>query len=230
MSDRAEDLKNIDLDLEKLPMERALGVHWCIQSDTFLFRITLKDRPCTRRGILSTVSSILDPLGFVAPVLLEGKSILQDLCRDGVDWDDPIPGVIKARWEKWRNDLPLLQDFSIPRCFKPDDFGSIVKKELRHFSDASTKGYGQCSYLRLRDDSGRIHCSFVAGKSRVTPLKPVTIPRLELQAAVTSVKVGLQLRRELSLIDVHEFFWSDSKVVLGYIANESRRFHVFVAN
>lgn len=64
----------------------------------------------------------------------------------------------------------------------------------------------------------------------MTPLKPVTIPRLELQAAVTSVKVGLQVRRELRLTDVHEFFWSDSKVVLGYIANERRRFHVFVAN
>ena len=82
ISDRADDLKNIDLDLDKLPMERALGVHWCIQSDTFQFRLTLKDRSCTRRGILSTISSIFDPLGFVAPILLEGKSILQDLCRD----------------------------------------------------------------------------------------------------------------------------------------------------
>ena len=229
--DRADDLKSINLDLDKLPMERALGVQWCIQSDTFQFRIALKDRPCTRRGILSTVSSIFDPLGFIAPVLLEGKSILQDLCRNGVDWDDPIiPEGIRARWERWRTELHVLQQFSIPRCFKPDDFGTVVKKELHHFSDASTKGYGQCSYLRLQDDSGRIHCAFVAGKSRVTPLKPVTIPRLELQAAVTSVKISQQIRQELSLDDVQEFFWSDSKVVLAYIANESRRFHVVVAN
>ena len=231
MIDRADDLKNINLDLDKVPMERAVGVQWCIQSDTFQFRIALKDRPCTRRGILSTVSSNFDPLGFIAPVLLEGKSILQDLCRNGVDWDDPIiPDVIRARWERWRTELHVLQHFSIPRCFKPDDFGAVVKKELHHFSDASTKGYGQCSYLRLQDDSGRIHCAFVAGKSRVTPLKPVTIPRLELQAAVISVKISQQIRQELSLDDVQEFFWSDSKVVLGYIANESRRFHVFVAN
>ena len=126
--------------------------------------------------------------------------------------------------------LHVLQRFLIPRCFKPENLGTVVKKELRHFSDASTKGYGQCSYLRLQDDSSRIHCSFVAGKSRVTPLKPVTIPRPELQAAVTSVKINHQIRQELSLDDVQEFFWSDSKVVLGYIANESRRFHVFVAN
>ena len=99
-------------------------------------------------------------------MLLEGKSILQDLCHNGVDWDDPIiPDVIRARWERWRTELHVLQHFSIPTCFKPDDFGAGVKKELHHFSDASTKGYGQCSYLRLQDDSGRIHCAFVAGKS-----------------------------------------------------------------
>ncbi|KAK2552458.1 hypothetical protein P5673_026545 [Acropora cervicornis] len=94
-------------------------------------------------------NSIFDPLGFIAPVLLEGKCILQDLCRNGVDWDDSI----------------IPEHFSIPRCFKPDDFRTVVKKELHQFSDASTKGYGQCSYLRLKDDSGRIHCAFVAGKS-----------------------------------------------------------------
>ena len=229
-SDRAEGVKNIDLDLDKLPMERALGVFLCIQSDSFQFRLELKDRPCTRRGILSTIGSIFDPLGFIAPLLLEGKGIIQDLCRCGVDWDDPIPDVVKARWERWRLELHVLQSFSVPRCFRPEDFGKVVKKELHHFSDASTKGYGQCSYLRLTDDSNNVHCSFVMGKSRVTLLKPVTIPRLELQAAVTSVKVSQQLHRELDLSDTQDVFLSDSKVVLGYIANESRRFHVFVAN
>lgn len=121
------------------------------------------------------------------------------------------------------------QSFSVPRCFHPKDFGKVVK-ELHHFSDVSTKGYGQCSYLRLIDNSNNVHCSFVMGKSRVTPLKPVTIPRLELQATVTSVKVSQQLHWELDLSDTQEVFWSDSKVVLGYVANESRRFHVFLAN
>ena len=76
MIDRAGDLKNINLDLDKLSMERAPGVQWCIQSDTFQFRIALKDRPCTRGRILSTDISIFDPVGFIAPVLLEKKSIL----------------------------------------------------------------------------------------------------------------------------------------------------------
>ena len=80
LEDRAEEIKNIDLDQDVLPIERALGIQWCIENDCFNFRITLKDKPCTRRGMLSTVSSIFDPLGsVVAPVSLEGKKMLQEL-------------------------------------------------------------------------------------------------------------------------------------------------------
>ena len=77
---------------------------------------------------------------------------------------------------------------------------------------------------------GKIHCTFVFGKARVTRLKPITIPRLELAAAVVSVRVSEQLRRELSLGEIEETFSTDSQVVLGYIASESRKFHIFVAN
>lgn len=213
-----------------MPIERVLGIQWCIEKDSFQFRIVLKDRPCTRRGILSTVSSIYDPLGFVAPLLLEGKKILQDLCREKADWDDPVPENIKARWERWRAELPSLEELSIPWCYKPSNFGRIASAELHHFSDTSTQGYGQCSYLRLTSKKGYIHCSFVIGKARVAPLKPVTVPRLELTAAVVSVKTSASLQLELDYEGVEEVFWTDSKVVLGYIANETRRFHIFVGN
>ena len=230
IEDRAEGIKNIDLDQEALPLERALGVQWRVEGDSFQFRITLKDRPFTRRGILSTVSSIYDPLGFAGPTLLEGKKILQELCREKADWDDTVPDDIKVLWDKWRRELPTLEKLSVPRCYKPTDFGRIVNAELHHFSDASIHGYGQCFYLRLKNDQGRIHCSFVLGKARVTPLKPVTVPRLELTAAVVSVKSSEQLQRGLDFEDLEDVYWTDSKVVLGYIANETRRFHVFVAN
>ena len=147
-----------------------------------------------------------------------------------MDWDDPIFEAIKSRWLKWKTELPLIEHLAVPRCYKPKDFAYVVNKELHHFSDASVKGYGQCTYLRLKDDKGRIHCSLVLGKARVTPLKLVTIPRLELTAAVVSAKVSEQLRRDLQYEEIEEVFWTDSKVVLGCIANESRRFHVFVAN
>lgn len=176
------------------------------------------------------MSSIYDPIGFVAPLLLQGKSILQELCSLQLDWDDPIPEDAKTRWEKWRMELMKLQSITIPRCYKPKDFGQVVRAELHHFSDASVRGYGQCSYLRLVDDANKVHCAFVMGKSRVAPLKPVTIPRLELTAAVCSVRISQQIHRELEYRIDKDFFWTDSKVVLGYISNESRRFHVFVSN
>ena len=184
-------------------------------------RITLQDTPLTRRGILCIISSIYDPLGFVAPVLLVGKQLLQELCRDKVDWDDPVPDHIRARWEKWRSELLLLNDFKVQRCFKPTEFGPVKSIELHHFSDASTSGYGQCSYIRLLNVQEEVHCELVMAKSRVSPLKSVTIPRLELTAALVSVKVSTMLHKELEYEKIVDVYWTDSKVVLGYINNEA---------
>jgi hypothetical protein len=111
-----------------------------------------------------------------------------------------------------------------------ENFDSFKTIELHHFSDASEKGYGQCSYIRAMSNSGEISCSFVMGKSRVAPKRMLSIPRLELQAAVLSVKMAHVIRSELKIHNPSEYFWTDSKIVLGYISNEARRFHTFVAN
>ena len=92
------------------------------------------------------------------------------------------------------------------------------------------ESYGQCCYLRLIDDLDQAHCSFIVGKARVTPLKHQTIPRLELAAATTSAKISEFVRNELKYPEMKEFFWTDSRVVLGYINNEAKRFNVYVAN
>ena len=118
----------------------------------------------------------------------------------------------------------------VQRCLVPVGFEEAKTTELHHFSDASTTGYGQCSYLRLVNDKDEVHCAFVMGKSRVTPLKPITIPRLELSAALVSVKVSCMLHDELDYDNIVDVFWTDSKVALGYITNDARRFQVFVAN
>ena len=120
---------------DRLPIERALGVQWCVETDTFQLRITVQDTPLTRRIILSTVSSVYDPLGFVSPVLLVAKQILQELCKDGVEWDDPISEQIRTRWEKWRRELFLLNDVTVRRSFKPNGFQQLKSVELHHFSD-----------------------------------------------------------------------------------------------
>ena len=93
--DRAKEIKGLDLSIDKLPIERALGVHWCIELDAFKFRIELKDKPCTRRGILATISTIFDPLEFIAPVVLVGEQLLQEICH-GKGWDEPIDGEVLA--------------------------------------------------------------------------------------------------------------------------------------
>ena len=91
-------------------------------------------------------------------------------------------------------------------------------------------GYGQCSYVRLINEHDQVHCSFVVGKARVTPLKYKTVPRMELAAATTSARMSEFMRNELEYPEIQESFWTDSRVVLGYIHNEAKRFHVYVAN
>ena len=113
---------------------------------------------------------------------------------------------------------------------KPDHFGKVVNVSLHHFSDASELGYGQCSYIRIVNEIGKVHCSLLLGKSRVVPTKFISIPRPELNAAVLSVKKACLLKKELKLEEIKEWFWTDSKVVIGYIKNYARRFKTFVAN
>ena len=163
-------------------------------------------------------------------MLLNGKAILQELCSNNIGWDEPVSEEVRNRWFKWKCELAKIENLSIPRCYRPADFGRPVETVLHHFSDASFKGYGQCSFLRMVNAEGKVHCSFVMGKSRVAPIKSITVPRLELTAAVLSVQVSEQLKRELDIKLSGEVFWTDSKVVLGYIGNSVRRFHVYVAN
>ena len=227
-SERAAQVK--DLDFDKAPIERALGVRWNVSSDTFGFAIVIKDRPLTRRGILSIISSIYDALGFVAPFILTAKLILQDLCRLKLGWDDKIPEEFQNRWHAWLSDLPQLEQLAIDRCFKSSEMKEITSVQLHHFSDASQQGYGAVSYIRIADNSGKTKCSFVMGKSRLAPIKLVTIPRMELSAAVVSTKLERMLRNELSISIDQSFFWTDSTCVLRYIENKDKRFQTFVAN
>ncbi|KAJ8361824.1 hypothetical protein AAFF_G00418650 [Aldrovandia affinis] len=160
---------------------------------------------------------------------LPDNKILQQMCRDKLSWDDALPDDLRPLWEFWLQDLQNLAGVKIKRCYIPSSF-EVQRYELHHFSDASVSGYGECSYLRAVSASNEVHCSLVMGKSRVAPTKVTTIPRLELSAAVVAVRTSDMLKKELEVDCLREFFWTDSKVVLGYINNEARRFHVYVAN
>ena len=131
--------------------------------------------------------------------MLKGRLIIQQLCRDKLDWDDPIDEQSANEWMKWRHDLEAVKGINTARCYKPRSFGEIVNCTLHHFSDASESGYGQASYLRMVDDKDEVHCCLVFGKSRVAPIKYISIPRLELTAATLSVKVSKMLKEEFDM-------------------------------
>jgi len=173
---------------------------------------------------------VYDPLGIVTLEILCRKLILQDLCRQNVDWDDPVPEEIHPRWERWRNELPLLEDVSIQHCFKPPGFGKVVQTEVHSFSEASQSGIGQVSYLQIVNENKDVHVSFLMSKARVAPIKPLSIPRMELTAAVVSVNVTAMLERELDYTSLQSVYYTDSEVMIAYIHNDARRFHVYLGN
>ncbi len=229
-SDKAKEVQAVGLSKDALPSERALGVLWCIESDSFKFRIKVQEKPVTRRGILSTVSSIYDPLGFLSPFTLPAKSLLQQLIKEKLTWDEPVPDKLAQKWFAWLSDLKQLSTFTVSRCLKPAGFGDVATAQLHHFADTSESGYGTVSYLRLTNYEGQMHCAFMLGKSRVAPLKQMTIPRVELTAAVVAVNIDKMMKRDVQMELQESVYCTDSTTVLKYIENTSRRFKTFVAN
>ncbi|XP_067950006.1 uncharacterized protein [Watersipora subatra] len=214
-------VQDVDFLPDKLPEQRMLGLQWAMSGDTFKFINNIKEKPQTKRGILSVVSQLFDPLGFLCPFILLGKNILQKVTKLNVGWDDDINGELKELWLKWVAELAFLDQIQIPRCLKAANFGETVRIELHHFSDASDHGIGAASYIKLIDDQGNVHTTLLAGKSKVIPSKQqVTISRLELLGAVAATKLAKMLRTELNMHIDGEYFWTDSKIVLGSRPNE----------
>ena len=224
-------IKNLDLD--KLPIERALGQQWNIDTDTFSVKTSLPSgRPGndTRRGCLSILSSIVDPLGMIGPVLLPARRVLQRTWQLKLHWDEKLPEDLLKDWNKWKEDLTLLNHVSVPSCYFPGGCPLNATFQLHHFSDASEVGYGTVSYLRRETADGRVDCTFVVAKSRTVPLQFVSVPRLELQAATIAVRMDRLILKEIDLAMSASFFWTDSKITLQYINNGTRRFKTYLAN
>ncbi|XP_068246538.1 uncharacterized protein [Palaemon carinicauda] len=218
-----------NLDKESL-MTGALRMLWDLKEDSFKFSIELKDNPFTRRGLLSTISSLYGPFRLLSPIILPAKKLLQELCHvESLDWDERIPDEPAERWQHWIQGLHLLEQLSIPKCFKSSWFGNVTGSSLVLFSDASTFGYGVAAYLVLHDGN-QVQSNLVMGKSRVSPKKVVNIPRLELTAATVSVKVAQHILKELEFTVGKVVYYTESTTVLHYIHSNTERFPVFVAN
>ncbi|XP_043226749.1 uncharacterized protein LOC122383931 [Amphibalanus amphitrite] len=219
----------LDLTEAELPTQGALGVVWDAERDSLSFRFRDSSVPMTKRGVLQRTASIFDPLGIAAPFVIRAKMFMQQLWTKQLDWDDELDREEQKEWEEWLQELPALRNISVPRCLRPTSSDTIAR-ELHVFCDASEGAFGAVAYLRTTSPDSTHHCSFIMSKTRVAPLKRLSIVRLELQAAVLAVRLVDALQKEIPDQVKKVTYWSDSRVVLQYISNESRRFHTFVSN
>ena len=174
--------KYINLDFDSLNAERTLGLVWVIEKDIFTFNPKIKESENTKRGILSTIASIFDPLGIVTPSLIEPKYIIQQLWKEKVDWDEEIPFQWNKRWEAWKKEIENISMVSVPRWFGFHKKATNII-QLHIFCDASKKAYGAVVYLKCLEINLVNHSScFLLSKSRLNPLgdKGITIPKLEI--------------------------------------------------
>ncbi|XP_074031549.1 uncharacterized protein [Leptinotarsa decemlineata] len=209
---------------------KILGLRWNPSADCFSFIVSaIPNRPCTKRTILSELARIYDPLGFISPVTFFCKHLIQQLWLSGIGWDDIPNNEIIRIWNQYQTDLPVLSSLKIPRMFTNSQ---AIAYEIHGFSDASEKGYACVIYLRSFDANGLNHVSFVCGKSKVAPTKKITIPRLELCAAVLLTKlissIIYLITPQLNLKRV--YCWSDSQIVLYWIKGHPHRWKTFVSN
>lgn len=221
----------INLIESEATLHRTLGIRWNTLKDTFEYRLDLGTQELTRRSILSVLSSVFDPLGLLAPVIIKGKLILQKCCREKLSWNDKLSPELCSQWLSWTKSLQRVKILDFPRCYKPMDFGKVTKVELHCFSDASTEAYGACIFIRLVNDHQQVSTNMVLAKARVAPSNVTTIPRLELQAAVLSAVLSNFVHQQLHNITIRKmYFYTDSQVVVGYINNDAKRFLTYVSN
>ena len=228
--DCADNLKDLVLGSDTPPVQRSLGLGWDLETDSFVFKVDIKEKPFTCRGVLSVVNGVYDPLGCVAPVTIQGKHILRELTQEKGDWDSLLPEEMLNQWTSWQHSLKDLSDLQIPRPYTKSSPIKAKRRELSIFSDASTKAIAAVAYLTVTEENGNSHTGFIMGKAKLAHRPEHTVPRLELCAAVLGVELADLIRSELDMQIDAATFYTDSKVVLGYIHNETRRFCVYVSN
>ena len=210
---------------------KTLGIEWNSTHDQF--RLAVADLPpqkgLTKRILTSDIARTFDVLGWVSPVVVKAKILLQRMWEVKVQWDDPVPQELEQTWQQWRAELSLLADRHIPRCYFPKDV-TIAYRQLHGFSDASEQAYSGVVYLRLVDTTGCVHISLVIAKTRVAPIKRLTIPRLELCGAHLLSQLLRHCQVVLDLPSEDIFAWTDSTIVLNWLVGNPRRFKTFVGN
>lgn len=207
-----------------------LGLVWSPQSDTFNVSINLKPlpTPITKRIFLSDISRIFDVLGMLSPVTIRAKILMQNLWREGLGWNDPVSSELEREFLLYRNQLESLSNYRIPRFYT--SLNNVKSRQLIGFCDASPKAYCAVIFIRVTDHSNRVTSSFVCAKTRVAPIKTITIPRLELQSAVLLAQLLTRIANNLNIDSSNIFAFSDSQIVLSWLNYNVNQLKQFISN
>lgn len=208
---------------------KILGIGWSPVTDSFEFGVSLQDiAPNTKRSILSAIAKLYDPLGWVTPVTITAKIFMQQLWRSKLSWDDVTSETLFSRWKEIYFRLQSLENLKIPRWSGCSS--NITPAKLHGFADASTCAYAAVIYLKVISQSNHVNITLLAAKSKVAPLKPLNIPRLELSAALFLTRVMDFVREALDYSHLPCYCWTDSTIVLAWINQHPSRWKTFVAN
>lgn len=160
--------------MEAKDITSVLGLVWKPHEDVFCFKVRLPSSPLkTKRKIVSHTAKLYDPNGYLAPITVSAKILIQKLWLDGCDWDQVTPPAILDKLNPWVTQLPKIEAIRLPRWFNASPKSKI---QLHGFSDASEKAYGAVIYIHVKNEGKPIDVSLVCAKTKVAPLKTITIP------------------------------------------------------
>ena len=207
---------------------KTLGLLWHHSSDELLYNIeSSSTKSITKRTILSEIARVFDPLGLLSPCTIKIKMLIQKLWSERLGWDECLPMYIHTEWTAFKRQLPCVIKIKIQRCIKCP---TAVRLEIHGFCDASQSAYGCCIYVRSIDSSGNIFVRLLSAKSKVAPLKPVSLPRLELCGALILSRLFHKVMESMDLPVDEIYLWSDSTIVLGWVRTSPNLLKTFVCN
>ncbi|XP_018405239.1 PREDICTED: uncharacterized protein LOC108781684 [Cyphomyrmex costatus] len=207
---------------------KTLGIRWNPQEDMFKFKVTIPSGFCkSKRAILSTTAQIYDPLGLIGPVVVKAKLFMRRLWKLSVNWDDKLPSEFVSEWNAYKERLETMEEIQIPRQAV---IKGVIEVEMHGFCDASQVAYGACIYLCSKDSTEKRTVRLLTSKSRIAPMKTISIPRLELCSAVLLAKLASKIKSVMTFSISKYVYWTDSSIVLHWIRGEPNNYKVFVAN
>jgi len=220
---------NSILELDKDGTAKTLGIKWNQSKDLFQYSIKISDSTsCTKRKILSIIARIFDPLGLLAPVIVTAKILIQELWKLQIGWDESLPLDILTKWSSYVTEMQQLNGFCVKRHVGGSESDSEI--QLHGFCDASERAYGACVYIRIRNQNDLTQVYLLGAKSRVAPLKTVSVPRLELCGAQLLVQLVNRIKTSLVSEISKVYYWTDSSIALHWIKSIDKKLPVFVAH